>query len=496
MPGNDERDPLDNWLHEQVRPLPPPSGTFDLISKRARRRKLRKLAVTVGSAAVVAAGVAIAVPGVTALHIATPSESGNVAAGSSPRTTNGAVKPPATQQPNGTGRPLAPSPSASATGGATGPNPGPVPPDFAPASVTFVSASRAWVIGQAGTPGSCYNGNICTSVAWTSDTGRTWHGEHAPVTGEPAGPDGVSGIRFLDGANGWAFGPELWVTHDGGNDWHAVDTNGRRVTDLETAGDRAYALFAACSGTSPAGFAADCTSYTLMTTTADSDNWVPAGPATTGLSDGGSATSGVLALTGTAGYLVAPDGTLYSGPLGSPWQRTGTMPCRPGTPQANGLPAGAQFAVASSTSLAVACAGLTHTSGAAVYTSGDSGVNWTQVPGGTAATGATASPSVSASASSATTGSDTPGGPPTSLSAAPNGTLVLATATGIYTLAPGGTQWNTSAASGSGSMPPGGFSYVGMTDDDQGVAVPADTSLHEIWLTSDGGRTWSPSPIS
>jgi len=49
MPVNDEHDPLDSWLNQQVRPLPPPPGTFELITRRARRRKLRKLAVTVAS---------------------------------------------------------------------------------------------------------------------------------------------------------------------------------------------------------------------------------------------------------------------------------------------------------------------------------------------------------------------------------------------------------------------------------------------------------------
>jgi len=31
-----------------------------------------------------------------------------------------------------------------------------------------------------------------------------------------------------------------------------------------------------------------------------------------------------------------------------------------------------------------------------------------------------------------------------------------------------------------------------MTDDEQGVAVPADTSLHQIWMTSDDGASWAP----
>jgi len=30
-----------------------------------------------------------------------------------------------------------------------------------------------------------------------------------------------------------------------------------------------------------------------------------------------------------------------------------------------------------------------------------------------------------------------------------------------------------------------------MTTDTQGVAVPANASLHEIWMTSDGGQTWA-----
>jgi hypothetical protein len=36
-----------------------------------------------------------------------------------------------------------------------------------------------------------------------------------------------------------------------------------------------------------------------------------------------------------------------------------------------------------------------------------------------------------------------------------------------------------------------------MTSDSQGVALPADTSLHEIWMTFDGGLTWKPqTPIT
>ena len=47
-----------------------------------------------------------------------------------------------------------------------------------------------------------------------------------------------------------------------------------------------------------------------------------------------------------------------------------------------------------------------------------------------------------------------------------------------------------------GGVPAGGFSYVGMTNATQGVAVPVNSSLGEIFVTRDGGKTWSPSLIS
>jgi hypothetical protein len=474
MPDNDERDPLESWLSQEVRPLPPPSGTFELITRRARRRKLRRLTITVGSAAAVAAAVAIAVPGVGALRFTEPSATGiPLANGLRPSVNTG----------RGSDRtairftPIPSSPSASS--GSIVPPSGPVPGNFAPVSVTFVSIHTGWVIGQAGTPGHCAT-NYCTSIARTDNAGRGWVGVPAPMTGAADGSAGVSGIRFLDGVNGWAFGPELWATHNSGNSWNQVSTGGQRVTDLETAGDRAYALFGTCSGAG-ATFAAGCTSYTLMTTTAGSDNWTPVGAATSGLTAGGGSTSGVIALTGSGGYLLAPDGTLYSGAMGSPWQRVGAAPCQPGTVQADGQPSRALLALASSTQLALACTGA---DSVRVYSSGDGGAAWSQQ----------AAPAVS--------------GTVTSLAAAPSGALVLAGTGGMQVLPAGaGDALPTPAASPPAAsqtsawqtaqgVPAGGFSYVGMTTDTQGVALSANAGLHEIWMTFDGGLTWTASPIS
>jgi hypothetical protein len=476
MRADDEHDPLDSWLNQQVQPLPPPPGTFKLITRRARGRKLRKLAVTVVSAAAVAAAVAIAVPAGLNLHLTpTPTKAHYAAEGRS--------SSPGKPSPDGSATPIkSPSPSASATHPAIQPSSGPVPPNFQPSSVTFVSTGTAWVIGQAGTPGTCDNKDsyICTSIARTDNAGQSWHGVHAPDTSGPDGPTGVSGIRFLNTTYGWAFGPELWSTQDDGNSWTKVNTNGARVTDLEASGGRAYALFATCTtpkNASSPGFAEDCTSYTLMTATEGSNTWVAVGGETSELTNGGNAASAVLELTGANGYLLAPDGTLYSGPIGGTWSRVGTAPCQPGTAQANGLPAAAQLALNTSTALAIACNQTPDNTPPSVWGSDDGGALWTQLPAGQWSNFSNLSGF----------------GTATSLAGAPgaDGGLAMATTTGIYVLSTETGRWTASNATGTGA-PPGGFSYVGMTTNDQGVAVPEDTSLHEIWMTFDGGQTWNP----
>jgi hypothetical protein len=464
MPDNNERDPLEGWLSHEVRPLPPPPGTFELITRRARRRKLRKLAVGVASAAAVIAAIAIATPPLLSLNTTPNSEqAGRVAAGSS--ATSGSS---GTQQPTGSGNKETQKPTSPATTTEPGTSNAPVPANFQPASITFVSTNAAWVIGQAGTPGSCANANpdICTSIARTDDAGKTWSGGPAPGATAPSGAQGVSGIRLLDGTNGWAFGPQLWATHDAGKTWTQVNTNGQRVTDLETAGNRAFALWAQCSGTGSTEFAADCTSYTLMTTPAGSDNWTAVGGATSGLTLGGAATSAALALTGTTGYLLAPDGTLYSGPLDGAWQRAGTAQCQPGPAAPSGLPRSALLALVNSTTVVVAC---DMPSGVQVSTSADSGATWDTQP-------ASAWSAVGDQASA------------TSLAAAPGGTLTLAAANGIYVLPAGASQWQQASVQ---NAPNGGFTYVGMTSSEQGVALPANTSLHEIWMTFNGGQSWA-----
>jgi hypothetical protein len=460
---------LDRWLQARIDPLPPPPGTFDLIRRRVRRRRYRQVAVSAAVAATVAAAVVV-VPRVatSVLNVnQNPASNGAAAAGSA------TPSAPAHQGTMNSGGGVA----GGATPTATTAAPAPVPANFAATSVTFVGVNTGWVIGQAGVPGHCAT-SYCTSLARTDDAGQTWHGVPAPLTGAPSGATGVGQIRFLDTTNGWAFGPELFSTHNGGGTWTQVDTGGLRVTDVETVGDRAFAIFGSCSGTG-ASFAAQCTRFSLYSSPADTDDWKPVA----GMSDLSAELANVvptevaapaLVLTPTKGYVLAADGTLYGGAVGGSgsWQQIDTTPaamagCEPGQSQ-NGQPAHVLFGAASVSSLVLVCGTPAAPGGATVFTSADGGKAWAQVShlSGVAATG---------------------------VAAQPGGAIIVATTEGLEVTQNGGTSWQLTEAAPTG--PVGGFSWVGLTNSEQGVAVPADPAQHAVWFTHDSGRVWEVSPI-
>jgi hypothetical protein len=460
----DPRDELDSWMRAQIQPLPPPPGTFELIRKRARRRKVtRAAAAAAGAAAVIAVIATVPRLVITQLNVGPgPAASGaQVGQTSSAGTHHHQQSASATPQPTpDTGSPGTAPPAA--------------PPNFAATSVTFVSTTTGYVLGQAGTPGHCgpplrY---ICTSLAGTDDGGQTWHGVRAPVTGVAKGPTGVSQLRFYNTSDGWAFGPQLWATHNGGKSWKQISTGGLRVTALETAGQRVFAVWAQCSGTGT-GWAAGCTGQTLYSAAPGSNRWAPVPGAAAGLNLNATASAAALVLTGSRGYLLPPSGVLVSGPVSGPggWQPvTGSAaPCLPGAAQADGQPSGALLASTMS-ELVLVCPGTAAGGNQPkmVYTSADGGKTWVK-----------AGPAPSTGIATSVAGSATR-------------TIVLASTAGIEVSRDGGASWTAAQ----GSLPPGGFSYVGMTTAEQGVAVPADPSVHAVWFSYDGGATWQQSPIS
>jgi hypothetical protein len=473
------RDEVDAWLDSDVQPLPPPPGTYERVTRQARRRKISRAIVSAAGAVVIVAGLA-ASPKIASLLTQHPASRGqsSLATGR----TSAPVTPPVTARP-GHGstavKSSTPEPTASASLSAV-PSGAGVPGGFQPTSVTFVGPQIGAVIGQAGTPGHCTGGVNCTSLAGTNDYGQSWYGVSAPATGAPDGSAGVSQLRFLHPADGFAFGPELWITVNGGANWSRLPLPPRtRVTDLETLNGQVFALWARCAG-GGADFAADCTSFTLHTAPVGGQ-WRQVGGAVN-LTAGGTATSASLILVGdpaaATGYLLAPDGKVLSGSLGSAsWTAAGTAPCVPGAAQPDGQPSGALM-TAGSGELYVLCAAgpastpaspAASTAPGTLYVSADGGKTWQRRPAVAAL------------------------GTATSLAAATGNLVVLATSDGIEVSRNDGRSWQVTLAAGAG--PPGGFSYVGMTEASQGVAVPANPALHQIWFTADGGQAWQPSAV-
>ncbi len=82
----------------------------------------------------------------------------------------------------------------------------------------------------------------------------------------------------------------------------------------------------------------------------------------------------------------------------------------------------------------------------------------------------------------------------TSVAASPSESVVLGTNQGIDVLPAGDITWQ--AATLTPGAAAGGFSYVGMTTDEQGIALPADPASGTVWFTFDGGQRWQPSHVT
>ena len=70
---------------------------------------------------------------------------------------------------------------------------------------------------------------------------------------------------------------------------------------------------------------------------------------------------------------------------------------------------------------------------------------------------------------------------------------MLATDQGIDLLPAGEMSWRTADVRGGAA---GGFRYIGMTTDEQGIALPADPSAGTVWFTFDGGQSWTASRLN
>lgn len=368
-------------------------------------------------------------------------------------------------------------------------SPGPAgsqPGSLLPMSATFISPSTGWLLADRCEPGP--QRQSCSAVMRkTTDGGRQWF----PVPAPPATPvtyldvqahGGVAQVRFADAANGWAFGPDLWVTHNGGASWRQLSTGGLAVTSLEAANGHAVAVFTGAA------------KFQVYTSVVGSDEWLPvaaaAGPAKGTVTEVGRnpqvAIEGSTAVVSSSGIYVA-DGTgggvLLSGPAdgSAPWQRL-PVPC----------PVYAESSMPVATApgrLVLGCGGdaASGQSQKYVYASPDGGQSWqTRAPAPLPFT-------------------ELPGpGFLDDIAVTPAGTIVASGDREVYFSWDYGATWHTPAALASAVYLGGNADQVvvGMTTSEQGFALPGTVEIglangaSWIWMTYDDGSTWTRVPIS
>jgi photosystem II stability/assembly factor-like uncharacterized protein len=321
------------------------------------------------------------------------------------------------------------------------PDAGPVPAGFEPISVTFVSASHGWVLGTA----PCAHAP-CTSVVRTTDGGRTWAGVPAPrYRLENFSPQGLSRMRFADTANGFAFGSQLWVTHDGAAHWHRVLQVPGSIVDLEASAGQVYAASERFGR------------LTIYRSPASRDAWhrVAALPSVSG--DGG---PGTITLHGTAAWILM-GAHIYASQTGSGWVRENFQCLRNW-----GI---ASLAAYNSRRLTVLCAGEAGLGSTQklLYASANGGAHFTRV-------GAV------------------PSGGDGGLLAEPTPQhLLVATSSGatwLYVSSDGGRRWHKALNLDDGGK---GWSDFGFTTAEQGVAVEGAPQIgSHLYMTRNAGGSW------
>jgi photosystem II stability/assembly factor-like uncharacterized protein len=327
----------------------------------------------------------------------------------------------------------------------------PMPAGFGAQSVTFVSAGEGWALGAV----NCsYGATRCPAVlARTTDGGRSWSAAAPPQTTLSPAPDAAAGIwqvRFADARDGWAFGPELWATHDGGAHWSRSSL--KNVYALEAGAGTVHAVV----------FDQANPSFRIESSPIGRDMWTRSA---TSLTVGAGPVPAIqLVLSGPAGWIVENDRLFITGArlVNGLWQ-----PWKPPWGTTAGGPA--YLTATSATQVVAACEEGVWTGPAIsdhLYVSSDGGATFQR--------SATAVPGVQDMSSIA--------------SPSPSVAFVASSNTnrGIAGTFDGGTTWQLIYPARTG------ITLVGFTTPQQGIAV-LDTGA--LLMTRDGGHTWAVVPF-
>jgi hypothetical protein len=150
---------------------------------------------------------------------------------------------------------LAPAAAAAGRPAPVAARPDAVPAGFKATALTWISPRRGWSLGTV--PCGRRRGRprrraTCSDVITTVSGGATWRQAGrigVPVARPgPPGRAGITEIRFAGPYIGWAFGPSLLRTGDGGVTWHRLTIPGGGKQVLALAANRygAYAVVSGC----------------------------------------------------------------------------------------------------------------------------------------------------------------------------------------------------------------------------------------------------------
>jgi len=311
--------------------------------------------------------------------------------------------------------------------------------------MTFVSASEGWVLG---TTRRCAHAP-CTSVLRTTDGGHTWVGIPAPrFRLEGFGQaGGLTRLRFADASDGFAYGSQLWVTHNGGSSWRRVRQVPGDITALEASAGRVYAVSTKFTSGR----------QTVYSSPAARDSWhrVTGLPVTRGF-----AGLGTITLHGRAAWIILGN-RLYATQTGTTWVKE-SVKC----PVNWGMSSAGAY---SSQQISLLCVGLPALGSTqkAVYVSRDGGAHFRKV------------------------GTPPSGGDGGLLAEPTPRHLFLGSAsaaTWIYVSTDSGRRWRTNLMLDDGGA---GWNDFGFTTATQGVAVEGNPVIgSHLWMTTNAGRTW------